>query len=65
MLLRAFLLAAVVSSAAGYSDPGGAFAIDVPSGYKAERYDLGDGAFLTEITESSEPGKSPCGHPLV
>jgi hypothetical protein len=50
MLLRAFLLAAVVSSAAGYSDPGGAFAIDVPSGYKAERYDLGDGAFLTEIT---------------
>jgi len=48
--LRAFLLAAVVSSAAGYSDPGGAFAIDVPSGYKVERYDLGDGAFLTEIT---------------
>ena len=60
MLLRAFLLAAVVSSAAGYSDPGGAFAIDVPSGYKAERYDLGDGAFLTEISIPDNDDSAHC-----
>jgi len=69
MLLRAFLLAAVVSSAAGYSDPGGAFAIDVPSGYKAERYDLGDkaerydlgdGAYLTEIAIPDNDDSAHC-----
>ncbi len=60
MLLRAFLLAAIVSSAAGYSDPGGAFAIDIPSGYKAERYDLGDGAFLTEIAIPDNDDSAHC-----
>lgn len=60
MLLRACLLVAVVSSAAGYSDPGGAFAIDVPSGYKAERYGLGDGAYLNEISIPDKDDSAHC-----
>lgn len=39
----------------GYADPGGAFAIQEPSGWTVTRNDLGDGAVLTEIYDPKAP----------
>lgn len=47
----------ILGSTGAYSDPGGAFALNVPSGWNSSRTDLGDGLALTEFApDEDEPG---------
>lgn len=46
--ILAFCLVAATQSS-NYADPGGAFAIQIPSGYKATRQQASEGVYITEI----------------
>lgn len=55
MALKVLLPALLLMGLAGsYVDPGGAFACTVPQGWSAAKTELGDGLFLTEVTDSDD-----------
>lgn len=53
-LLSLLLACSLLQSSAPYADPAGAFAVSLPSGWKAERTELEDDVFLTEFSRPSE-----------
>lgn len=57
MAILALIPALVILGSTGaYSDPGGAFALNVPDGWNTNRADLGDGLALTEFApDGDEP----------
>lgn len=53
-MLSSLLFATIVMPMATYADPGGAFALDLPTGWTTHREDLGDGLALTEAFKQGD-----------
>lgn len=53
-MLATLLLTTIFAPLATYADPGGAFALDLPTGWTARKQDLGDGVTFTETFKQGD-----------